>query len=69
MGKTFCVAAAALLLMTMRLSAHHAFAAEYDAKKLVSDSGPVTEFILSQSACLVLFGRKRRQRQSDELEL
>ena len=34
-----------LLLATMRISAHHAFAAEYDAKKLVSVSGTVTEFI------------------------
>ena len=44
MGKTFCVAAAALLLMTMRLSAHHAFASEYDEKKLVTVSGTVTNF-------------------------
>jgi len=28
--KTLCAAAAALLVATMRISAHHAFAAEYD---------------------------------------
>jgi hypothetical protein len=44
MGKTFCVAAAALLLLTMRLPAHHAFASEYDEKKLVTVSGTVTNF-------------------------
>jgi hypothetical protein len=42
MGKTFCVAAAALLLTTMHLSAHHAFASEYDEKKVVTVSGTVT---------------------------
>ena len=36
--------AAALLLATMRLSAHHAFAAEYDENKLVTVSGTVTGF-------------------------
>ena len=35
-------AAAVLFLMTMRVSAHHAFAAEYDEKKLVMVSGTVT---------------------------
>jgi hypothetical protein len=30
--------------MTMRLSAHHAFASEYDEKKLVTVSGTVTNF-------------------------
>ena len=44
MGKTFCVAAAALLLTVMRLSAHHAFAAEYDENKRVTVSGIVTRF-------------------------
>ena len=39
-----CVAAAALLLMTMRTSAHHAFAAEYDENKRVTVSGTVTKF-------------------------
>jgi hypothetical protein len=37
-----CAAAAALLLATMRISAHHAFAAEYDENKLVTVSGTVT---------------------------
>jgi hypothetical protein len=41
MNKTLS-AAAALFLMTMRISAHHAFAAEYDEKKLVIVSGTVT---------------------------
>jgi Family of unknown function (DUF6152) len=44
MSKTLYVAAAALLLTTMRISAHHAFAAEYDENKLVTVSGTVTEF-------------------------
>ena len=44
MGKTFCVAAAALVLTAMRLSAHHAFAAEYDENKRVTVSGIVTRF-------------------------
>ena len=37
-------AAAALLLATMRISAHHAFAAEYDENKRVTVSGTVTGF-------------------------
>ncbi|MEO8050828.1 MAG: DUF6152 family protein [Acidobacteriota bacterium] len=44
MSKTLRAVAGALLLTTMRVSAHHAFAAEYDAKKLVSISGTVSEF-------------------------
>ena len=44
MNKTLGAAAVALLLTTMRLSAHHAFAAEYDEKKLVIVSGTVTGF-------------------------
>ena len=35
---------AAFLLVTMRVSAHHAFAAEYDENKRVSVSGTVTGF-------------------------
>jgi hypothetical protein len=35
--------AAALLLTTMRISAHHAFAATYDENKLVTISGIVTK--------------------------
>jgi hypothetical protein len=42
MSRTLCVAAAALLLMAMRVSAHHAFAAEYDENKRVTVSGTVT---------------------------
>ena len=44
MSRTLCAAAAALLLATMRISAHHAFAAEYDENRLVTVSGKVTGF-------------------------
>lgn len=44
MSKTLCVASAALFLMTMRTTAHHAFAAEYDESKRVTVSGTVTKF-------------------------
>jgi hypothetical protein len=44
MNKSLGAAAIALLLTTMRVSAHHAFAAEYDEKKLVMVSGTVTGF-------------------------
>jgi hypothetical protein len=44
MSKTLCTAAAALLLTAMPISAHHAFAAEYDQNKLVTVSGTVTGF-------------------------
>src|SRR5580658_3008384 len=44
MNKTLCVAAAALFLTAMRISAHHAFAAEYDENKRVTVSGTVTSF-------------------------
>jgi hypothetical protein len=37
------VAASLLLLTAMRISAHHAFAATYDEKKLVTISGIVTK--------------------------
>jgi hypothetical protein len=40
--RTLYAAAAALLLATLRISAHHAFAAEYDENKLVTVSGTVT---------------------------
>lgn len=33
-----------LLVITMRLSAHHSFASEYDANRLVKVSGTVTDF-------------------------
>jgi hypothetical protein len=42
MNKILVAVAVALLLTTMRLSAHHAFAADYDEKKLVTISGTVT---------------------------
>jgi hypothetical protein len=44
MSKTLCVAAAALFLTALRISAHHAFAAEYDENKRVTVSGTVTGF-------------------------
>jgi len=44
MTKTLCAAAAAFLLTTMRISAHHAFAAEYDENRRVTFSGTVTKF-------------------------
>jgi hypothetical protein len=44
MSRTVCAAAAALLLATMRISAHHAFAAEYDENKRTTVSGTVTRF-------------------------
>ena len=44
MNRTLCTAAMALLLATARISAHHAFAAEYDENKVVTVSGVVTGF-------------------------
>ena len=44
MSKTLWVAVTALLLATIRISAHHAFAAEYDEKHLVTITGMVTGF-------------------------
>lgn len=44
MTRAYVATAIALLLVPMRMSAHHAFAAEYDEKKLVSVSGKVTGF-------------------------
>jgi len=44
MSKTLCAMAAALLLTSTRMSAHHAFAAEYDENKLVTVAGTVTRF-------------------------
>jgi hypothetical protein len=44
MSKTLWAALIALLLATMRISAHHAFAAEYDEKNLVTVTGVVTSF-------------------------
>ena len=44
MSKILRAAAVALLWSAMRMSAHHAFAAEYDENKLVAVSGTVTAF-------------------------
>src|SRR5271163_1446557 len=44
MSRTLRAGATGLLLATMRISAHHAFAAEYDENKRVTVSGTVTKF-------------------------
>ena len=44
MRRTVYAVAAALLLAAMRMSAHHAFTAEYDENKRVTISGTVTKF-------------------------
>lgn len=44
MHRTLPAIAAAFLFAAVRLSAHHAFAAEYDESKLVTVSGKVTAF-------------------------
>jgi hypothetical protein len=44
MSRTLCTAAVVPFLGTMRISAHHSFAAEYDENKLVTVSGVVTGF-------------------------
>jgi hypothetical protein len=44
MSRTLSAAAMALLLVAVRVSAHHSFAAEYDENKLVTVSGFVTGF-------------------------
>jgi hypothetical protein len=44
MRKNLSIAAAALLLTTMRISAHHAFSAEYDENRRVAVAGTVTRF-------------------------
>ena len=44
MKKSVLAIAAVLLFMTLRISAHHAFAAEYDEHRHVTVSGMVTTF-------------------------
>ena len=44
MNKTLPIAMAALLITATPISAHHAFAAEYDANKRITVSGTVTGF-------------------------
>ncbi len=44
MTRTLLSLAAALLLAALRISAHHAFAAEYDANQSITVSGTVTAF-------------------------
>ncbi len=44
MSRILRIAAAALLLTTARMAAHHAFAAEYDKNKFVIITGTVVKF-------------------------
>lgn len=44
MSRTLYVTGIALLFAAMRVSAHHAFTAEYDESKIVTISGVVTDF-------------------------
>jgi hypothetical protein len=44
MRKSLVAVVGALLLSTTRISAHHAFAAEYDVNRHVTVSGKVTQF-------------------------
>jgi hypothetical protein len=44
MSRILFAAAAALLVTTMHITAHHSFAAEYDENKRVTVSGTVTSF-------------------------
>jgi hypothetical protein len=44
MNRTLSATASVLLFAAIRTSAHHAFAAEYDANKLVTVSGIVAKF-------------------------
>jgi Family of unknown function (DUF6152) len=63
MRRTVCAAAAALLLATMRISAHHAFTAEYDENKRVTISGTVTKFEWTNPhAWLYVDGKDESQR-------
>ena len=48
--------------------AHHAFNAEFDINKRVKVSRDGDKVRVDQPACLVLCGRKGRQRQTDEVE-
>jgi hypothetical protein len=67
MSRTLFVAALSLLLMTMRISAHHAFAAEYDENKRVTVSGIVTGFNWSNPHDW-LYGLIHRGRKKAELK-
>ena len=44
MSRTLLTAVGVLLFATVRISAHHAFAAEYDENKVVTVSGRLTDF-------------------------
>ena len=44
MGRTVCAVSMVLFLTAARISAHHAFTAEYDEKRRVTVSGVVTDF-------------------------
>ena len=58
MSRTLRVAVAVLFFTAVRTSAHHAFAAEYDANKLVTVSGIVAKFEwINPHALLYLDGK------------
>jgi Family of unknown function (DUF6152) len=60
MTRTVLAVAVALLLTTMRTSAHHAFAAEYDENRHVAVSGTVTGFKwINPHAWLYVDGRDK----------
>jgi uncharacterized protein DUF6152 len=60
MTRTVLAVAVALLLTTMRTSAHHAFAAEYDENRHVAVSGTVTRFRwINPHAWLYVDGRDK----------
>ena len=58
MSKTLCIAMAALLITSMRISAHHAFAAEYDENRRVTVSGTVTRFDWTNPHAWLYVGEK-----------
>src|SRR5262245_41909223 len=61
MSKPLCAATIALLVTTMRISAHHAFAAEYDENKHIAVSGTVTNLKwINPHAWLFVDGRDER---------
>ena len=59
MSKTLLAVAVGLVLTTMRITAHHAFAAEYDEHRRVTVSGTGDRLQVDQSACMVVCQRDR----------
>ena len=61
MSKTLCAVTIALLLTTIRISAHHAFGSEYDENRRISVSGTVTNFNwINPHAWLYVDGKDER---------